>query len=203
MCLHNDSSVVQSVERRTVNPYVTGSSPVRGATFEKPAFKAGFLLFCVLVKLPGVGCTLPGLRGSRPASVAATKQLQDPPFPLMLKKIILMVRKMDSLFVYGTLRPGHVNAYILEDVGGEWLAGSVKGTFYERGWGAAADFPGIVLDEEGTSVEGFLFLSPHLDAHWPMLDEFEDGYDRVEVNVTTQGGKQIQAWIYQLQPRSE
>jgi gamma-glutamylcyclotransferase (GGCT)/AIG2-like uncharacterized protein YtfP len=71
-----------------------------------------------------------------------------------------MVRKMDSLFVYGTLRPGHVNAYILEDIGGEWLAGSVKGTFYERGWGAAADFPGIVLDEEGTSVEGFLFLSP-------------------------------------------
>ena len=28
-----DSSVVQSVERRTVNPYVTGSSPVRGAKF--------------------------------------------------------------------------------------------------------------------------------------------------------------------------
>ena len=33
----NDSSVVQSVERRTVNPYVTGSSPVRGAKLEKPA----------------------------------------------------------------------------------------------------------------------------------------------------------------------
>lgn len=29
----NDSPVVQSVERRTVNPYVTGSSPVRGAIF--------------------------------------------------------------------------------------------------------------------------------------------------------------------------
>ena len=28
----NNSSVVQSVERRTVNPYVTGSSPVRGAS---------------------------------------------------------------------------------------------------------------------------------------------------------------------------
>ena len=37
--LHNDSSVVQSVERRTVNPYVTGSSPVRGANF---------LLSCIL-----------------------------------------------------------------------------------------------------------------------------------------------------------
>ena len=27
-----DSSLVQSVERRTVNPYVAGSSPARGAT---------------------------------------------------------------------------------------------------------------------------------------------------------------------------
>ncbi len=35
MCLNSDSSVVQSVERRTVNPYVTGSSPVRGAKFLK------------------------------------------------------------------------------------------------------------------------------------------------------------------------
>ena len=40
--LHNDSSVVQSVERRTVNPYVTGSSPVRGANF---------LFSCILANL--------------------------------------------------------------------------------------------------------------------------------------------------------
>lgn len=32
MCLNSDSSVVQSVERRTVNPYVAGSSPAGGAT---------------------------------------------------------------------------------------------------------------------------------------------------------------------------
>ncbi len=38
------SSVVQSVERRTVNAYVTGSSPVRGAKFKKACFLAGFLL---------------------------------------------------------------------------------------------------------------------------------------------------------------
>ena len=44
MCLNSDSSVVQSVERRTVNPYVTGSSPVRGAKFKKACFLAGFLL---------------------------------------------------------------------------------------------------------------------------------------------------------------
>jgi gamma-glutamylcyclotransferase (GGCT)/AIG2-like uncharacterized protein YtfP len=41
---------------------------------------------------------------------------------------------MERLFVYGTLRPGHSNAYILENIGGEWLPGYVTGTFYERGW---------------------------------------------------------------------
>lgn len=28
---------------------------------------------------------------------------------------------MERLFVYGTLRPGHENAYILENIGGDWL----------------------------------------------------------------------------------
>ena len=109
---------------------------------------------------------------------------------------------MERLFVYGTLRPGHANAYILENIGGEWLPGYVTGTFYERGWGAAADFPGIVLDENGAQVHGYLFLSPHLTAHWLMLDEFEDGYDRVKVVVTTEEGEQLTAWVYQLQPKA-
>lgn len=108
---------------------------------------------------------------------------------------------MKRLFVYGTLQPGHSNAHILENIGGEWLAGSVSGTFYERGWGAAADFPGIVLQENGPRVPGYLFISEKLEPHWPMLDEFEDGYDRVEVDVTTSNGEQVTAWIYQLQPQ--
>lgn len=72
---------------------------------------------------------------------------------------------------------------------------------YARGWGAAADFPGIVLDAHGPRVNGYLFLSDRLAAHWPMLDDFEEGYDRVPVEVTTDDGQQISAWIYQLQPR--
>ena len=72
---------------------------------------------------------------------------------------------------------------------------------YARGWGAAADFPGIVLDANGPRVNGYLFLSDRLAAHWPMLDEFEEGYDRVSVEVTTDDGQQVSAWIYQLQPR--
>lgn len=84
---------------------------------------------------------------------------------------------------------------------GEWRPGYVTGTFYARGWGAAADFPGIVLDAHGPRVNGYLFLSDRLAAHWPMLDDFEEGYDRVPVEVTTDDGQQISAWIYQLQPR--
>ncbi|WP_224553788.1 gamma-glutamylcyclotransferase family protein [Pectobacterium versatile] len=109
---------------------------------------------------------------------------------------------MERLFVYGTLRLGQANAYILENVGGEWLPGYVTGTFHERGWGAAADFPGIVLDDNGQHVSGYLFLSDNLEPHWAMLDEFEEGYDRVEVVVTTAEGQQITAWIYQLQPQT-
>jgi gamma-glutamylcyclotransferase (GGCT)/AIG2-like uncharacterized protein YtfP len=108
---------------------------------------------------------------------------------------------MKPLFVYGTLQPGHSNAHILEEIGGEWLAGSVKGIFFERGWGAAADFPGIVLDSNAGHVNGSLFFSQNLTAHWPMLDAFEDGYDRVDVEVTTLEGEKVMAWIYQLQPQ--
>ena len=110
---------------------------------------------------------------------------------------------MKPLFVYGTLQPGHDNAHLLEQICGEWLAGSVSGTYYARGWGAAADFPGVVLSPEGARVPGYLFFSPHLDAHWPLLDAFEEGYDRVPVAVTTDRGEQIAAWVYELQPATE
>ncbi|WP_343551192.1 gamma-glutamylcyclotransferase family protein [Pantoea sp.] len=108
---------------------------------------------------------------------------------------------MKRLFVYGTLQPGHANAHILENIGGAWQAGWVTGTFYQYGWGAAADFPGIVLQQNGPRVPGYVFTSENLADHWPMLDEFEDGYDRVEVNVTTDNDEQITAWVYQLQPQ--
>ena len=49
---------------------------------------------------------------------------------------------MERLFVYGTLRPGHSNAHIMDNIGGEWQPGYVKGLFYERGWGAARIFRG-------------------------------------------------------------
>ncbi len=52
-------------------------------------------------------------------------------------------------------------------------------------------------------MPGFLFTSDKLAAHWPMLDAFEEGYDRVEVCVSTHDNQQLSAWIYQLQPREQ
>ena len=67
---------------------------------------------------------------------------------------------------------------------------------------AAGAQPPISRGSSSTlTVNGYLFLSDRLAAHWPMLDDFEEGYDRVPVEVTTDDGQQISAWIYQLQPR--
>jgi gamma-glutamylcyclotransferase (GGCT)/AIG2-like uncharacterized protein YtfP len=80
---------------------------------------------------------------------------------------------MNSLFVYGTLQPGHSNAHILENIGGEWLAGYVKGTFTHAD-GVPRPISRIVLDEHGARVDGYLFVSDNLETHWAMLDEFEE-----------------------------
>nr|WP_258575573.1 gamma-glutamylcyclotransferase family protein [Candidatus Pantoea persica] len=59
---------------------------------------------------------------------------------------------------------------------------------------------GEELDEGGDAVAGYIFHSPHLAQLWPMLDAFEEAYDRVPVTVNAEDGSQIAAWIYQIQP---
>ncbi|MBT0724924.1 gamma-glutamylcyclotransferase [Rosenbergiella sp. S61] len=109
---------------------------------------------------------------------------------------------MTPLFVYGTLQKGRENEHLLTRIGGKWVAATIRGTYYPRAWGLAADFPGVVLDEQGDKVAGYLFISPQLPHHWPELDEFEAGYDRVLTTATTAEGQQLDAWVYQVQPRS-
>lgn len=106
---------------------------------------------------------------------------------------------MSSLFVYGTLGPGRPNAHILENIGGRWLEGCVRGRLVDEGWGADFGFPGIVLESGGDEVKGYLFISDALSAHWAMLDEFEgEGYERVPVEVITADGNVIDSNIYGL-----
>jgi len=103
------------------------------------------------------------------------------------------------LFVYGTLAPGRPNEHILADLAGEWEPASITGRLLEEGWGAAVGYPGIVLDEHGTEVEGLLFSSENLAEHWTRLDEFEGpGYERVATTVKRRDGTTIEAYTYAI-----
>lgn len=105
----------------------------------------------------------------------------------------------ERLFVYGTLAPGRVNAHVMADIPGRWEPASVIGTLLQEGWGAAAGFPGIVLDEDGAEVSGLVFSSDHLAEHWARLDEFEgEGYRRVPTTATLADGSRVQAYVYSL-----
>lgn len=103
------------------------------------------------------------------------------------------------LFVYGTLAPGRPNEHLLADVPGEWEPATVNGTLFPEGWGAAAGYPGIVLDARGGEVRGFVFSSENLAEHWARLDEFEgEGYERVLTTVKLEDGTSVEAYIYKL-----
>ena len=103
------------------------------------------------------------------------------------------------LFVYGTLAPGRPNEHILANVSGQWQPATVTGRLIQEGWGAAKGYPGIVLDEGGGDVEGFLFTSDSLTEHWDRLDEFEgEGYERVLTTAKLKDGTAVEAYIYKL-----
>ena len=107
---------------------------------------------------------------------------------------------MKPLFVYGTLQPGRENEQLLTRIGGEWCPATVRGTYYAKAWGLAADFPGLIVDEQGDEVPGYLFYSDALTEHWPELDVFEAGYDRITAIALSSTGERLEAWVYQVQP---
>ena len=103
------------------------------------------------------------------------------------------------LFVYGTLAPGRPNEHVLAQVPGTWEPATVRGTLLQEGWGAAVGYPGIVLDNRGSEVHGFIFSSEELSAHWARLDQFEgDGYERVVTPAVLGDGTVVEAHIYAL-----
>lgn len=104
-----------------------------------------------------------------------------------------------ALFVYGSLAPGEPNEPILSKVGGTWAKGSVRGFLYKRGWGSNTGHNGIVIDQRGKKVPGFVFTSAKLDDQWKRLDAFEGKeYQRVLVEVEMADGTRKNAFIYEL-----
>lgn len=106
---------------------------------------------------------------------------------------------MEYLFVYGSLAPNRPNAHVLERIGGTFSPAFIRGRLKAEGWGAAMGFDGLVLDDEGGRIDGFVFCSDCLAAHWPELDAFEgDGYRRVKVRAVLTDGAGVEAWVYAL-----
>lgn len=106
---------------------------------------------------------------------------------------------MDKLFVYGSLQPGGANEHVLADLDGRWEPGTVRGRLLDAGWGANMGYPGIILDELGPPVAGFVFSSESLASAWKVLDEFEgQEYQRCLVPVQLQAGGEVVAHIYAL-----
>ena len=110
--------------------------------------------------------------------------------------------KVEKLFVYGTLGPGRPNENILSNIGGSWEPAVVSGTLHDEGWGAEMGYPGIVLDDQGGDVDGFLFISCNLEDHWELLDEFEgEGYERVPTKARLRNGSSVDTYVYALKQR--
>lgn len=111
----------------------------------------------------------------------------------------LEIHNIQSLFVYGTLRLGEPNAHVMERIGGTWFKGYILGNLENSGWGAALGSPGIRLKDNGNPVQGYVFISEHLEDHWADLDEFEGAeYRRQAVTVYLQDGKVMQSQVYAL-----
>lgn len=105
----------------------------------------------------------------------------------------------DTLFVYGTLMPNCPNGHILENIVGKFVPATVKGFLKDAGWSASMGYPGIVLDENGDTIHGFLFYSHNLINHWDYLDDFEgEEFIRSEVKVERYDEMDVDTYIYVL-----
>lgn len=108
------------------------------------------------------------------------------------------------LFVYGTLAPGRPNAHILADVPGQWQPATVTGRLLPMGWGASVGYPGIILDDDGHAIEGFLFSSERLVDQWAHLDDLEgEEYERVLTTAMLSDGTVVDAYIYRLSTKNQ
>ncbi len=106
---------------------------------------------------------------------------------------------LNRLFVYGSLAPGASQEHYLAPLKGRWSRGKVRGFFFpEVGLVQGVPYPGVVLDQEGDEVPGFMLESPQLEDHWPILDRYEGSeYRRVVTTVTLEDGRELESIIYE------
>lgn len=104
---------------------------------------------------------------------------------------------MDNLFVYGTLKPGFTNHYILKNIGGTFFKATLYEFQFDRNWEKETGYLGLVESNKDSKVDGFLFVSKNLTQNLKVLDDFEtDAYTRKIVTITLKDGKQVEGFVY-------
>ena len=102
------------------------------------------------------------------------------------------------LVVYGTLRKGHGNHYLMEDCAPVAEGATVKATLYLSGL-----LPMIFEGED--TVLGEIYEIPSLEK-WKRLDALEghpDWYERREVDATNpKDGSTVKVWVYFMKGES-
>lgn len=110
----------------------------------------------------------------------------------------------EHLVLYGTLRPGEDNHWVVRAIPGRWRRGTVRGWTYEATWGSAAGYPGFTADPAGNRVPVDVLSSDELEGHWRRLDDFEGpGYRRRRIDVDLEGDGVVTGWIYEVVPDAD
>ena len=109
-----------------------------------------------------------------------------------------IARARRRLAIYGTLAPGQPNYDVVAPYGGTWAKGTVEGTLYPAGWGAAFGAPALVWQPGEGRVPVHLLESERLESAWRTLDDFEGTeYLRILVPVNVRDEIQV-ANLYAL-----
>jgi gamma-glutamylcyclotransferase (GGCT)/AIG2-like uncharacterized protein YtfP len=104
---------------------------------------------------------------------------------------------MDKLFVYGTLKPGFSNNFILTDIGGHFFKATLWGFQFDKKWEKETGYPGLIKTKSTDKVEGFVFVSKNLSKYWDALDIFETkAYQRIETPIELEDNSKTIAFVY-------
>ena len=111
----------------------------------------------------------------------------------------LSMKKINSIFVYGTLQPGKQHYHILKNLNGTWKKGYVMGTLFNINRSDNYGYPAIKIDKNGSKIYGMLLKSKDLEQKIFQVDEFEGKeYKRIITEVILEDNTKAKAYIYEL-----
>jgi gamma-glutamylcyclotransferase (GGCT)/AIG2-like uncharacterized protein YtfP len=119
------------------------------------------------------------------------------PRPTHRPSLTFSTMAQNALAVYGTLRRGASNHWVVSRIAGDWFRGTVRGYSFDVTWGPADGYPGLLPHPDAPKVDVDVLVSDDLARHWREIDRFEGpGFDRQPVEVTLDDGTVLKADIY-------